>query len=173
MRGRIPFFARSAAAIAALMVIAVPGLSSGVDLGVPGRQAAAPTTTAVAGPAASPQAAAAAANPYQPVLHGSNPHGQGTVATVDLAPTDTRPLSADPTGAGDAAPNKEEVILGRARGEQRADGTFHGHITILSVAGNEILGVDTNPGQSHAGPLDPLQTMVLDNLCTSSGHSCA
>ncbi len=87
MRGRIPFLAKSAVAIAALMVIAVPGLSSGVDLGVPGRQAAAPaTTTAVAPAASSPQAAAAASNPYQPPLHGANPHGQGTIAAVDLAP---------------------------------------------------------------------------------------
>jgi hypothetical protein len=93
----------------------------------------------------------------------------GTIGVVDLAPSDTRPLAGDPTGAGDQAPNREEVILGRARGEQRSDGTYHGHITILALFGNEILGVDTNPGQTHHGPLDPLQTMVLDQLCTSSG----
>src|SRR5437588_532124 len=65
--------------------------------------------------------------------------------------------------------NSEEVILGRARGEQRSDGTYHGHITILSLFGNEILGVDSNPGQSEHGPLNAVQTQVLNNLCSSSG----
>jgi mucin-2 len=118
---------------------------------------------------AAPQAGAAATPAYQPPLHGANPHGQGTIATVDLAPTDTRPLNGDPTGAGDTAPNREEIILGRARGDQRSDGTYHGHITILALFGNEILGVDTNQGQTHHGPLDPLQTAVLDALCKGSG----
>jgi len=129
------------------MVIAIPGLSAGVDLGVPGRQAVAPaTSTAVAPAASSPQAAAAATgtNPYQPPLHGANPHGMGTVGTVDLAPTDTRPLAADPTGAGDATPNKEEVILGRARGEQRADGTFHDGL-LMDLLREELTTVTAPP----------------------------
>jgi hypothetical protein len=118
-----------------------------------------------------------------PPLHGTNPHGQGTIGVIQLAPTDTRPLSGKPDGSGDLAANRESVILGRARGDF-CDSTswcaqvnpaqlnkFHGHITILSLFGNEILSVDTNEGQTHTGPLDALQKQVLDNLCNGSGHS--
>jgi hypothetical protein len=110
-----------------------------------------------------PQAGAAAAAPYQPPLHGTNPHAQGTVATVFLAPTATRPLAGNLNGG------PETIILGRARGEPRSNGTDHGHITILALLGNEILGVDTIPGQSVKGPLDAAQTAILNNLCTSTG----
>jgi hypothetical protein len=55
--------------------------------------------------------------------------------------------------------------VGRARGEQRADGTYHGHITIAQVAGIELLSVDTNPGETKTGPLDSL----TQSLCTSTG----
>jgi len=115
------------------------------------------------------QATPAPPTGYIPPLHGTNPHGQGTAATIDLAPSPTRPLSGDPTGAGDPTSNREEIVLGRARGEQREDGRYHGHITILSLSGNEISGVDTNPGETRDGPLEPIQTGLLNPICTSSG----
>jgi hypothetical protein len=99
----------------------------------------------------------------EPPLHGSNPHGQGSVAVVDLNPSATRPYSADPDGSPDA----EDVVVGRARGEQRADGTYHGHITVAALFGNEILsGADTNPGESV--DTDILQPL-LNGLCTGTG----
>lgn len=106
---------------------------------------------------------------YQPPLHGSNPHGQGTVATLDVQPSATRPLAGDPTGAGDPGQAREEAIVGRARGEQQADGSYHGHITIVSLFGNEVLGVDTQEGQTAHGPLEAVQAGILDELCSGSG----
>lgn len=97
----------------------------------------------------------------QPPAHGSNPHGQGGVAVVDIDPSNERPLSSDPSGKDSG----EDAIVGRARGEQNADGSYHGHITILSLLGNELASVDTAPGETKHGPLEPLQTGVLDPLC--------
>lgn len=102
----------------------------------------------------------------EPPAHGTNPHGQGTVGVVDLQPSTTRPQGGDPAGSDSG----EEVVVGRARGEQREDGTYHGHVTILALFGQEILGTDTNPGQSDAGPLDPIQQNVLNPLCDGSGE---
>lgn len=102
--------------------------------------------------------------PTQPPLHGSNPHGQGTVAVVDIDPSSERPLAGDPDG-GDSG---EEVVVGRARGEENADGTYHGHITVLGLFGNDVIPVDTREGESKSGPLQPLQESVLDPLCTST-----
>ena len=104
--------------------------------------------------------------PRQPPLHGANPHGQGGVAVVDLNPSAERPLSGDPTGRESG----EDVVVGRARGEQGADGRYHGHITIIGLFGNELGGVDTAEGETKNGPLQPLQTGVLDPLCTSTGN---
>jgi hypothetical protein len=101
-----------------------------------------------------------------PPLHGTNPHGQGTVAVIDTNPDPTRPYGSDPQGQS----NNEDIVVGRSRGEQRADGTYHGHITIAALFGNEILGVDTNPGQSRAGPLDAVQQALLTPLCNGSGN---
>ena len=102
----------------------------------------------------------------QPPLHGTNPHGQGTVAVVDVDPSNERPLAADPDG-GDSG---EDVVVGRARGEKNADGTYHGHITVLGLFGNDVIPVDTAQGESKTGPLQPLQESVLDPLCTSTGQ---
>jgi hypothetical protein len=99
---------------------------------------------------------------YVPPLHGTNPHGQGDAATVSLAPADANPSTANP-----ALP--ETLIVGRSKGEQNADGTYHGHINIASLGGNELLSVNTTPGQTAHGPLDPLQTQLLDAICTGSG----
>jgi len=103
----------------------------------------------------------------QPALHGTNPHGQGGVAVVDLSPSNERPLGGNPDGS-DAGP--EDVVVGRARGEVTAAGTHHGHITILALFGNELAGVDSVEGETKNGPLQPLQTGVLDPLCTQTGQ---
>jgi LPXTG-motif cell wall-anchored protein len=103
----------------------------------------------------------------QPPLHGSNDHGQGTVALVDVSPSDERPLGGNPDGS-DAGP--EEVVAGRSRGEKQGDGSFHGHITLLALFGNELAGVNSTPGQSNHGPLEALQVNVLDPLCNGSAQ---
>ncbi len=97
-----------------------------------------------------------------PPLHGTLPHGEGTVAVTQLTPDSTRPYSNDPTGK---TPPSELLVVGRARGEQRADGTYHGHITVAAVAGIELVPIDTNPGQTATGPLDS----VTSALCSSTG----
>lgn len=111
---------------------------------------------------------ATSANPRtEPPLHGTNPHGQGTAAVVDLAPSAERPYSVNTNGTTDS----EDIVVGRARGEQRPDGTYHGHITILALMGNEILGVDTNPGESRSGPLEPVQQALLTPLCDATANA--
>jgi hypothetical protein len=101
----------------------------------------------------------------QPPMHGTNPHGQGNVAIVDVNPSNDRPLDAKPDGSASG----EDVIVGRGRGEKDGSGNFHGHITIVALFGNELAGVDSTPGQANHGPLQSLQTGVLDPLCQSSG----
>jgi hypothetical protein len=114
------------------------------------------------------QRATATNPPIQPPLHGDNPHGQGTVGVIDVNPSSERPLSGDPDG-GDSG---EDIVIGRARGEQ-VKGAYHGHITILALLGNELLGVDTAPGETKNGPLQPLQAGVLDPLCANTeGQVC-
>lgn len=97
----------------------------------------------------------------QPPLHGANPHGQGSVAVVDLNPKSERPLDGNPDGSK----SEEDVVVGRARGEKNAAGAFHGHITIAALFGNELLAVDTAPGETKTGPLQGLQQSILDPLC--------
>jgi hypothetical protein len=106
---------------------------------------------------------------YQPPLNGSNPHGQGSVAIGDITPSDNVPLSGDP--AGGSGEDQEEVVVGRSRGEQNADGSYHGHITILALFGNELLGVDSGPGETANGPLEPLQAQLLDQICEGSNDA--
>lgn len=101
---------------------------------------------------------------YTPPLHGSNPHGQGTGAVVDLTPDDAEPLPYEEGGGS------EDVVVGRARGEQDGD-EYHGHITILTLLGMELVpGADTNEGETDNGPLGPLNDL-LDDVCAGSGDT--
>jgi len=102
----------------------------------------------------------------QPPLNGTNPHGQGTVSAVDVAPTGARPQGSDPAGSDTG----EEVVVGRSRGEQLPDGSYRGRIVILALFGQEVLGVETRPGEMRAGPLDAVQQGVLDPLCNGTSQ---
>jgi LPXTG-motif cell wall-anchored protein len=104
--------------------------------------------------------------PTQPPTHGTNPHGQGTIAVVDIDPSSDRPLAADPDG-GDSS---EDVVVGRARGERNADGTYHGHISAVGLFGNDVIPVDTAQGETKDGPLQSLQANILDPLCTNTNQ---
>jgi hypothetical protein len=106
-----------------------------------------------------------AGNPpsYTPPLHGTEPHGQGTDAVVDLTPGTSAPIAGDPS-QGD-----EEVIVGDSRGQQSSDGTYHGRVTLLYLLGTPIVQVTSDPGQSNNGPLQPVQD-GLDQLCSASGN---
>jgi hypothetical protein len=105
--------------------------------------------------------------PYTPPLHGTNPHGQGTGATVQLFPTGEAPVPADPVSNG------ETVVLGSSRGEQNSStGAYHGNVTLAYVMGFPVVQVTSNPGETKDGPLQPLQD-GLDQLCSqSSGAAC-
>lgn len=167
MRIRVASVIATEVALASLMLIAVPGLSSGLDLGIPGRQAVPPPTSG--SPAAVNKVAShvAAAPPpgYQPPLHGTNPHGEGTASVLDIGPTATRPLPGDPSGKSN--PNAE-IVIGRSLGEQRSDGTYHGHVTIISLLGSELLSADSTPGTTTNGPAGGLNN-ALNGVCTSTG----
>ncbi len=106
-----------------------------------------------------------AGNPpsYTPPLHGTEPHGQGTDAVVDLTPGTSAPLPGDPSSGN------EDVIVGDSRGQQSSDGTYHGRVSLLYLLGTPILQVTSDPGQSNDGPLQPVQD-ALDQLCSGSGN---
>jgi len=123
-----------------------------------GVQQAVPGGTRQQTPAGNPQ--------LQPPLNGTNPHGQGAVALTDLDPDPARPQGSDPAGSDTG----EEVVVGRSRGEQMADGSYRGRITILALQGEEILDVDTGPGEGEGGPLDAVQVGVLDPVCAALGQ---
>jgi hypothetical protein len=112
---------------------------------------------------------------YQPPAHGTNPHGQGTVLSLDLNPSDKRPLGADPSGADDQPEDKEELIVGRSRGEQRGDGSYHGKITIVAIDSSLVGGptieysVETNNGETKSG-LVPANDF-FEQLCTDTGNN--
>ena len=93
------------------------------------------------------------------------PHAQGGVAVVDLNPSNERPLGSKPDGTDSG----EDAIVGRARGE-KVGGAYHGHITILTLLGQEVAGVDTAPGETKNGPLQPIQAGILDPLCTNTAQ---
>jgi hypothetical protein len=175
--------AAGTAAVAGAALLALPNLSAGALPGLPvvnvtGTASKVVTTVVPAAPAPVPSkprpaphraAAPRAAAPdptTTPPLHGTNPHGQGTVAVVDTNPGPNRPYSGDSTGKTD----NEDIVVGRSRGEQSSDGSYHGHITVAALFGNEIVGVDSKPGESSKGPLDALQTSLLDALCGGSGN---
>ena len=109
---------------------------------------------------------------YRPPLHGTNPHGEGTVATVDILPSNNNPYPGNPA-AGD-----EEIVVGDSRGEQNG-GSYHGRVTLAYVAlpipGFPVVNVfiETNPGETKQGPTAPLNAGALANLCTASmGATC-
>jgi len=101
---------------------------------------------------------------YTPPMHGTNPHGQGTIATVDFTPIADRPLSGDPAAA-------EDIIVGRPRGEQNANGDNHGEVTVLALFGSQVIGIETNEGQTESGPLPPSLQMLLNTFCTGGAMS--
>ena len=153
MAQRRRFMAVGAAIMVTGALVGLPALSSGATA----------TPELRSFDAASPRSFVSPDPKVEPPLHGTNPHGQGSVAVVDISPNATRPYSADPTGASDS----EDVVVGRARGEQRADGSYHGHITVAALFGNEILGgADTNAGQSKH---EAVAQDLLDGLCASTG----
>ena len=100
---------------------------------------------------------------YVPPAHGTNPHAQGTGAVLDLTPDTDRPLEYD-SGGGD-----EEVVVGGSRSEQNDDGSYHGHVSILTLLGTELIeGADTNEGETSDGPLGDLNAL-LNDICTNTG----
>ena len=76
------------------------------------------------------------------------------------------PPSPGPSRWAWAAPERT-LCVGRARGEQNADGTYHGHAAILffpEFLGAEELGaVDTNPGETKEA--SPLDFLPFEELC--------
>jgi hypothetical protein len=113
-------------------------------------------------PTTAPEPKAGVPPTYVPPLHGTDPHGQGTVAGLDLEPSNTNPYPSEP-----ATSDGEELVIGDSRGEQGSSG-YDGRVTLLYLMGNPIIQVTSNPGESNDGPLQPLQD-GLDAICDGSG----
>jgi hypothetical protein len=104
---------------------------------------------------------------YTPPMHGSDPHGQGTVVSSSVSPSSHRPNSYNPGGSGG-----EALVVGRGRSWQGRNGKYHAHTTIVALLGKELLGVNANQGQSNGGPLGSLN-QALGGICkTTSGDVC-
>ena len=56
-----------------------------------------------------------------------------TAAVVDITPNAARPFTVDEAGTSAA---NEDIVIGRSRGERRANGDYHGHITAAALFGN-------------------------------------
>lgn len=134
---------------------AVEGAVGGVTGGAPApAPAPAPTggtssggVPSVSGGYAAPTQAAPPG--YQPPLHGTNPHGQGTVATLDTEPSSELPYAGDTAGVPGEEGDPLDVVVGRSRGEQRQDGSYHGKVEVLAIGGQSIVApTETNEGQT-------------------------
>ncbi len=130
--------------------------------GTAARPSAAPASAPASTPAAHP---AASGSSYTPPMYGTNPHGQGTVGDVALNPSSNVPYTYSTGG------NSNAIVVGRGRSEQQADGTYDAHTTIIGLFGNDLIPEDASQGQSLHGPLNAIQTGILDNLCTSTSMS--
>ena len=107
------------------------------------------------------QATPQAPGGYVPPLHGQNPHAQGTAGAVETPPSESRPLPAQPQVA-----QNELAVLGRTRGDENANGTYQGQISIAALFGNNIIApVTTNPGETET--FAPLAS-VLDPICNAT-----
>jgi hypothetical protein len=167
-RRRITALVASTAILA--MVVGVPTLASAnqVDdllngLGVGGGSLGGSTGSSGGSTSSAPADTRAGVPPtYTPPLHGTNPHGQGTDAVVDLTPGTSNPLSSDPSQSG------EDVVVGDSSGEQGSSG-YSGKVTLAYLFGQPLIQVASNPGESKDGPLQPLQD-GLDQLCDASGN---
>ncbi|MGH9060807.1 MAG: hypothetical protein ACRDZY_15035, partial [Acidimicrobiales bacterium] len=89
---------------------------------------------------------------------------------------------ATPNSSNCSSPSSDEIaVAGRSCGEQGADGSYHGHVTVLAAGGQELLGVDsTSAGGSQPtgsfAPLDPAVAQLdgaLTQICSQdSGMFC-
>jgi hypothetical protein len=89
---------------------------------------------------------------------------QGTVAEVDVNPSQ----SSD--GGGDGLLDGPEATVGQSGASNPDDTGYNGHVTILGLLGEEILGVDTKEGETAHSPLQPVQD-ILDEVCAGSGEA--
>ena len=118
------------------------------------------------GPA--PAAGVPGGSGYHPPLHGDNPHGQGTAASADFFPSNTLPLGGDTDSSTDGDEG-EDIVLGRSRGEQNSDGSYHGKVTILSLFGTDVIpSVETGPNEEESGEFGPIEDL-LEAICEGSG----
>lgn len=108
------------------------------------------------GAAPAPAPAPAASGPTtEPPIDGTNPHAEGAVIDTDI----NNPILPD-----------LGVVVGESRGEQDAQGNYHGVVKVISVTGlgNPIeLAISSDEGESVNGPLGPIND-ALDDLCTGS-----
>jgi hypothetical protein len=166
-RRRITALVASTAIFA--MVVGVPALASAnqVDdllngLGVGSGSVGGSTGSSGGSTSSAADTRAGVPPTYTPPLHGTNPHGQGTDAVVDLTPGTSNPVSSDPSQSG------EDVVVGDSSGEQGSSG-YSGKVTLAYLFGQPLIQVTSNPGESKDGPLQPLQD-GLDQLCGASGN---
>jgi hypothetical protein len=153
------------------LVVAVPTMASanGVNdllqkIGVGSGSTGSGSTSGSTDTTSSPSTKAGNPPTYTPPLHGTNPHGEGTNAVVDIAPSTTDPLSGDPSKTG------EEIVVGDARGDGGSgSGPYSGSSTLLYLLGTPIIQVQSQAGESNDGPLQPLDD-GLNQLCSASGN---
>ena len=101
----------------------------------------------------------------QPPLHGSDPHAQGGVAVVDLNPQQRASARRQARRHG-LRRGRDRRPRPRREDQRRLPRPHHD----LIAARPEIAGVDSAQGETKNGPLQPIQTGILDPLCTNTGQ---
>jgi hypothetical protein len=142
------------------LVIGVPTLASanGVDTLLNGLSGGGGS----GGDTASPSPESGTPPSYVPPLHGTNAHGQGTDAVVDLTPSNTNPYPATPADSG------EEIAAGDSRGDQ-VNNQYSGTVTPLWLFGTPIGQIHTDQNSPHAdGPFQGIND-ALTQICNGSG----
>jgi hypothetical protein len=113
--------------------------------------------------------AASTSSPYYPPLHGTNPHGEGTALSVT-----SEPQSAPQPSNCDSSGSSEIVVVGRSCGQESSGGSYNGHVTVLALGGNELLGENsTSSGTTETGSLAPLLGPVLTGVNGGLSQLCS
>jgi hypothetical protein len=163
----------STPAPAAHVPVSTPALAPVLSQSAPAPAATSPASPVSGG--AGSYSASSSGSSYTPPLHGTNPHGEGTAASVSTQPTST------PDSSDCSAPSSDQaLVVGRSCGQQNSGGSYSGHVTIVAVGGHELLGENsTSSGTTATGTLAPASPALaqldaaLKQICSGTqGNLC-
>lgn len=80
-----------------------------------------------------------------------------------------------PDSSNCSSPSSDDiVVVGSSCGQQTSNGSYHGHVTVLALGGNEFIGMDSDSSGSKAtGSLAPLTGPLLTQLNSGLAQLCS